>query len=368
MATDRHVLIIGMGLIGGSIALAIKKKHETTVVGYDIKESHRRLAKSLDIVDETIETINDGVEDASLIVIATPVVQTEKIIEELAQLSLPEGTIITDVGSTKRSIVKKAAALKDKRVTFIGGHPMAGSHKSGITASRAHLFENAFYVLTPESAVPREKIDQLKHWLAGTNATFFEMTPEKHDKMVGVISHFPHVVAASLVRQLANLEDQEAGISRFAAGGFRDITRIASSNPVMWRDILLKNKDVLLSLLEAWEHEMNEVKQMIHTSNGEQIYEYFSQAKTYRDRLPERSKGALPSFYDLYVDVEDYPGVIAHVTGILGHRDISITNIEIIETREDILGVLRLSFRSERERQHAKKLLGDYHYETYILE
>ena len=363
-----RVLVIGLGLIGGSIALAIKRKHHATIVGYDILENQRKLAKSLNVVDETVSRLEDGVKGVRLIIIATPVLQSENIIDELARLPLEKETIITDVGSTKRAIVKKAAILKQKDVIFIGGHPMAGSHKSGVTASRAHLFENAFYILTPEETVDKRYVNELKDWLEGTKATFFEMSPFEHDKIVGLISHFPHIIAASLVRQLANFEQENANISRFAAGGFRDITRIASSSPVMWRDILLHNKDVIISLLDRWENEMKHVKQMIQNSDGERIFDYFADAKDFRDRLPERKKGALPSFYDLFVDVEDYPGVIAHVTGILGGRDISITNIEIIETREDILGVLRLTFRTDHERQKAKQLLEEYRYETYILD
>lgn len=364
----KRVLIIGLGLIGGSIALAIKKKHKAIIVGFDVDETQAKLAKSLDIIDEITNSLEEGVKGASLIIIATPVQQTEKIIDELAMLSLEENVIITDVGSTKTSIVEKSSALKNKKAIFIGGHPMAGSHKSGIIASKAHLFENAFYILTPDTNCQKRFVNDLKNWLEGTNATFIEMSPSQHDKLVGVISHFPHIIAASLVHQLAHMEEEEQNISRFAAGGFRDITRIASSSPIMWRDILLQNKDVLLSLLEKWELEMTSVKKMLKKADENEIYEYFSSAKQFRDKLPERSKGAIPSFYDLFVDVEDYPGVIAHVTGILGGRDISITNIRIIETREDILGVLRLSFRSEVERQKAKSLLSEYRYETYILD
>ncbi len=365
---DKRVLIIGLGLIGGSISLAIKKKHAATIVGYDVHHAKAKLAKSLNIIDEAVSSLEDGVEDASLIIIAIPVIQTEELIAQLARIPLKDNVIITDVGSTKAAIVEKSKIFANKNAVFIGGHPMAGSHKTGITASKAHLFENAFYILTPHKSCQKKYVDELKLWLEGTNATFIEMTPPQHDKLVGVISHFPHIVAASLVHQLANVENDETNIARFAAGGFRDITRIASSSPVMWRDILLRNKEVILSLLDKWEDEMAKVKKMLEREDSTDIYNYFLNAKDYRDKLPERSQGAIPSFYDLFVDVQDYPGVIAHVTGILGGRDISITNIRIIETREDILGVLRLSFRSEIERQKAKSLLEDYRYETYILD
>ncbi len=365
---DKKILIIGLGLIGGSIALAIKRKHRVSIFGYDVNHDQAKLAKSLNIIDEAVFSLEDGVKDASLIMIAIPVIQTEKIIDELASLPLKDNVIITDVGSTKKAIVEKSAVLEKQNAIFIGGHPMAGSHKTGVAASKAHLFENAFYILTPRKNCQKKYLDELKNWLAGTKATFIEMSPAQHDKLVGVISHFPHIIAASLVQQLAKTENDEFNYARFAAGGFRDITRIASSSPIMWRDILIHNKDVLLALLDKWELEMQQVRKMLETADSDEIYNYFLSAKQYRDKLPERTKGVIPSFYDLFVDVEDYPGVIAHVTGILGGRDISITNIQIIETREDILGVLRLSFRSESERQKAKQLLNDYRYETYILD
>jgi prephenate dehydrogenase len=365
---QKKVLVVGLGLIGGSIALAIKKKHQATIIGFDINESHRKLALSLNVIDEEINDLQKGVQDADLIILAVPVLQTEKIIENLSNYEFKEGAIITDVGSTKQVIAAKAHKILRDRAVFIGGHPMAGSHKTGVTASKAHLFENAFYIFTPDHTVDRKHIETLKNWLVGTNAQFIEMTPTEHDEMVGIISHFPHVVAASLVQQLSKLDSDERHLSRFAAGGFRDITRIASSSPVMWRDILLHNKDVLLSLFDEWQKEMDTIKAFISTSNGEEIYRYFKHAKGVRDGLPEKSKGAIPAFYDLYVDVEDYPGVIAHVTSILGHREISITNIQIIETREDLLGVLRLSFRSDREREKAKELLKEYRYDSYITD
>lgn len=365
---DKRVLIIGLGLIGGSIALAIKKEHRASIIGYDVNHDQAKLAKSLNIIDEAVSSLEDGVKDASLIIIAIPVIQTEKMIDTLATLPLKENVIITDVGSTKTAIVEKSSVFAERNAIFIGGHPMAGSHKTGVIASKAHLFENAFYILTPQKDCQKKYVEELKTWLAGTNATFIEMTPEQHDKLVGVISHFPHIIAASLVQQLANYEEDDFNYARFAAGGFRDITRIASSSPVMWRDILLHNKEVLLDLLDKWDIEMQRVRKMLETANSDDIYDYFLSAKQYRDKLPERTKGAIPSFYDLFVDIEDYPGVIAHVTGILGGRDISITNIRIIETREDILGALRLSFRSEAEREKAKQLLKEYRYETYILD
>jgi prephenate dehydrogenase len=364
---SKKVFVIGLGLIGGSIALAIKKKHEVYIAGFDVHDDQVKMAVSLQVIDERVHTLEAGAKDADLIVISAPVQQTEKIMRSLLQCELKQSVIITDVGSTKKEIVEKAAIFNEEQVTFIGGHPMAGSHKSGVSAAKAHLFENAFYILTPQKNTPAEKIDELKGWLEGTKANFIEMSPDEHDQIAGAISHFPHIIAASLVHQVADLEKENSIVSNLAAGGFRDITRIASGSPVMWRDILLHNKKSLLHILEKWEDEMTEVREMIENVDSEAIYQYFEEAKTFRDRLPQRKRGAIPSFYDLYVDVPDYPGIISEVTGILAKAEISITNIRIIEAREDIYGVLRLSFQNEKDRQDARECLEANNYETYLL-
>ncbi|WP_227936200.1 prephenate dehydrogenase [Alkalihalobacillus deserti] len=363
----RTVFIVGLGLIGGSIALSIRREHDVHIRGFDISKEQLKVALSLKIIDEVASTIEEGVKEADLIIFATPVIKTEQFIQELTLYSLKAGAIVTDVGSTKRRIVEQAVCLKEKGVTFIGGHPMAGSHKTGVEAARAHLFENAFYILTPVKGTDLRLIIQLQNWLKGTKATFIELTPQQHDRLVGAISHFPHVIAASLVHQIAKIEGEDPLVSRLAAGGFRDITRIASSNPTIWRDILLHNKESLLQLLESWTREMDYIKTLIEEETAEAIHTYFQDAKDFRDGLPVREKGAIPSFYDLFVDVPDHPGVISDVTGILSQHQISLTNIRILETREDIMGVLRLSFRSEEDRERAQIHLQQEMYDTYIL-
>lgn len=363
---EGRAFIIGLGLIGGSIALCIKEKHpKSIVIGYDISEKQCKLAKMLHVVDETSESIEEGAKNADLIVIATPVAQAEEIIDSLAQMDLKNGVIITDTGSTKVEIINKASCLKEKGYIFIGGHPMAGSHKSGVAAAKKILFENAFYLLTPDEDTPEEKILKLKEWLRGTNAKFLILSPEQHDYLTGVVSHFPHIIAASLVHQAYRSSRNQELIPRLAAGGFRDITRIASSSPAMWRDILLHNRSILLHLLEEWKEEMERVKKMLEECNHEKIFNYFSSAKQFRDELPKKEKGAIPAFYDLFVDVPDYPGVISEITGYLAQEEISITNIRILETREEIYGVLVISFQTEEDRMRAEKCIRHYtNYET----
>jgi prephenate dehydrogenase len=356
-----RVFVIGLGLIGGSLALCIKKEHkEASIIGYDINGEQARLAQMLGVIDEVAENICEGAKDANLIIIAAPVNDTEGIIQLLSELPLNPEVIITDTGSTKRKIVAKSTSLRKKGFTFIGGHPMAGSHKSGVSAAKEILFENAFYLLTPVEDCDQLKVELLKNWLIGTKAKFLIISPENHDYLTGIVSHFPHIIAASIVRQTEKLSEAEGLIPRLAAGGFRDITRIASSSPEMWKDILLQNREILIELLNQWQEEMNWIKNLLEVEDSGAILNYFREAKQFRDGLPSQEKGAIPAFYDLFVDVPDYPGVISEVIGYLAKENISITNIRILETREDINGVLVISFQTEEDRQRAEQCIGSY--------
>ncbi len=363
-----RVFIIGLGLIGGSLALCIKKEHpESIITGFDISEDNLKLASMMGVIDNLSTTIEEGAKTADLIILSTPVKETEKIIEILSKIELKENVIITDVGSTKSVITEKSQVLLDKNVTFIGGHPMAGSHKSGVSASKVLLFENAFYLLTPHEKIKDQHVQCLLKWLQGTNAKFLVISPEEHDLLAGAISHMPHIVAASLVHQADQISEKHKLVTRLAAGGFRDITRIASSSPSMWRDILIHNKNVLIELMNEWKKEMDRVLTLIENERAEELYDYFSRAKKVRDGLPQDQKGAIPAFYDLFVDVPDYPGVISEITGYLAQEKISITNIRIMETREEIFGILAISFQTEEDRIRAQKCIATYsNYDTTI--
>jgi prephenate dehydrogenase len=363
-----NVFIVGMGLIGGSLALSIKSRHpHAAIIGYDINNEQLQLAKTLGVIDEQAASFADAAEKADVIILACPVKETEKMINQLCQLSLKKDVIVTDTGSTKAKIMNKAVLLKEKGITFIGGHPMAGSHKSGVAAAKALLFENAFYLLTPFQGEEKAQIEKLEVWLAGTRAKILMISPEEHDQVTGVISHFPHIIAASLVHQVEHVEHTLPLVTRLAAGGFGDITRIASSSPQMWTEILLHNRETLLSLLEHWKKEMGRVRQLLIEKNEAEISAYFTKAKAFRDQIPIHKRGAIPSFYDLYVDVPDYPGVISEITGYLAEERISITNIKIIEIREDIYGVLVISFQNENDQKRAIDCLNRYtDYETFL--
>ncbi|SJZ69326.1 prephenate dehydrogenase [Pilibacter termitis] len=352
----KKVLIVGLGLIGSSLALAIKKEHPNVkIIGLDIQKSSEEFALKRGMIDEIGGKLEDVAPISDVILLCSPVETVKSQLVKLSKLPLQSNVLISDVGSVKKEIVDTANVLGLKN--FIGGHPMAGSHKSGVSAGDERLFENAYYILTPQKDTIKEKIEELQTLLSGTKAKFVTLESEEHDKITGMLSHLPHVIAAGLVNQSKEFNEQHQGAKRLAAGGFRDLTRIASSDPRMWTDILLNNKEVLFELIEEWQEVMNGVKKWLKMENQEAIFEFFATAKKTRNQMPVHKEGALPAFYDLFVDVPDIPGVIAEVTGILGKHELSLVNLKILETREDIFGILQLTFKRQGDLKRAMEIL-----------
>src|SRR5699024_9837260 len=307
MEMKRIVLVAGLGLIGGSLAKAIKKSGENHLLGYDVNADTLEIAISEQIIDEICTDFEKGVKRAEVVILAAPISATIKLLEKINQIEdLGNEIIVSDVSSVKGSILEVANNLENKNITFIGGHPMTGSHKAGIKAAKEHLFENAIYVLTPTNTCSNDKVAILQDVLKETKSNFLILQPEEHDEMTSVISHFPHLIASSLVHQARKWEQVHHYLPELAAGGFRDITHIASSDPKMWQDIFQHNDTKMSRLLQDWINEMVTLKEFLDKNNKEEMIHYLDQAKNYRDELGEKTtRGALPSFFDIYVDIKD---------------------------------------------------------------
>lgn len=356
------VAIIGLGLIGGSIGLALKRNPENEIIGFDQSYATADEAYRRGIIDTVAPSAQNAAERADIVIFATPVNTTVKLIQEAMHWQLKEGVIVTDTGSTKKPIMEAAAALEQRGVCFIGGHPMAGSHKSGVTAAKGHLFENAYYILTPSSFATEQQIERLRKLFEVTKGKVVVLSANDHDRMTAVVSHFPHLIASSLVGRLEEEGTEQPFLKHLAAGGFRDLTRIASADPIMWRDITIQNREELLVQLDGWLEEMTVVKQLLLNNNPEEIYSFFDNSKQYRDNLPSTFEGAVQGAlymtFDLHIDVPDHPGVISEITKILANERISLTNIRIVETRTDVYGILVISFQSAAERKRARNALA----------
>ncbi|HIV75168.1 MAG TPA: prephenate dehydrogenase [Candidatus Pseudogracilibacillus intestinigallinarum] len=363
----KKILVAGLGLIGGSIAKALNEVEGRYVIGYDVNEASLQYAKETGMISESETDFETACKKAEIIILAAPISATIQLMEKIAHISFDHPVIVTDVSSVKGSILQTSDRLVNDQVTFIGGHPMAGSHKTGVEAAKEHLFENAIYVLTPPTDCAKQKVDTLKEVLAPTKCNFIILEPNEHDEMTSVISHFPHLIASSLVHQARKWEQVHEYLPELAAGGFRDITRIASSNPKMWQDIFQHNGQKMSKLLQDWINEMVTLKEFLDKNSSDEMIQYLDQAKQYRDGLGEKkTRGALPSFYDMYVDVKDEPGSIAKVVQLLANASISLKNIRILEIRDNVNGALRLSVTTEKDRQRAVTLLKENDYEVTV--
>jgi len=365
-ANPIRIAIFGVGLIGGSLALCFKGKPGVHVVGHSVNEASTRKYVARGVVDSATTSLADAAAEADFIFLCVPVGRLEEYVNELSRLPLKPGCVITDVGSTKASVVRHAEKLGLRGAVFIGGHPMAGSERSGVEAASYYLLENAFYVLTPTKDTPPEYVGKLERLLKCTRANIVKTDAVEHDDIVGAISHLPHLIAVALVNQIAGYNESNDLYMRLAAGGFRDITRIASSDPLIWRDILIHNREVVLKLVRDWQEEMNKFSSLLEREDGDGIAEQFRTAGEFRRQLPERRKGMITSVYECYVDVPDTPGIIGKIATELGHAKINLSNLSIVESREDVPGILRLSFKQSEDLDKASALLKSLNYEVHV--
>ncbi len=279
----QRLAIIGVGLIGGSLALALKEAGIVReVVGYARKTHTLQQALDLNIIDRAETQISQAVSGADMIFLAVPMAAMTSVLTQIAP-HLTDGMIITDGGSAKAQLIKQAKTVLGERFSqFVPGHPIAGTEKSGPAAAFASLYQNQRVVLTPTPDTDSHALGQVRHMWEATGAEVHEMEAEHHDTVLAATSHLPHVLAFNLVDMLAKREDCE-DVLRYAAGGFKDFSRIASSDPVMWRDICLSNRDAILALLAQYQQGLAELEAAIRQQDGEALMTVFSRAKQARD-------------------------------------------------------------------------------------
>jgi len=283
----KQLTIIGVGLIGGSLARALKRAGVVgEVVGAGRDTQHLQQALALGVVDRIETDLALAVQGADIVVVATPVGAVETVFRSIAP-GLSSGTILTDVGSTKASVVAAArAAFGQLPENFVPGHPVAGTEKSGVEASFAGLFEGRRIILTPTENSASQAIARVRAMWEQTGAEVVETGIEHHDEVLAATSHLPHLLAFSLVDTLARL-DAKQEVFEYAAGGFRDFTRIASSDPEIWHDICLHNSSALLKMLACFEADLDRLRQAIADNDGDYLLQVFGRAKAARDQFCE---------------------------------------------------------------------------------
>jgi len=278
-----QLAIIGVGLIGGSLSLALKKAGVVNeVIGYSRTAAVRQQALDLGVIDVAAESIAEAVKNADMVFLAVPMAAMEPVLIELAE-HVKNDAIITDGGSAKAQVVAAAkAALADKFSQFVPGHPIAGTERSGPEAAFATLYQDHRVVLTPVEETNGDALAAVREMWQATGAEVLDMDVEHHDVVLAATSHLPHVLAFNLVGMLAERDDCDE-VLRYAAGGFRDFSRIASSDAVMWRDICLTNKDAILGLLHQYHQDLNKIEAAIENQDGDYLIEVFERAKQARD-------------------------------------------------------------------------------------
>ena len=346
LARVSRVAIVGVGLIGGSLGMAWRRKRSVDeIIGVVRDPGTIPQALERGAIDRGTTDLAEGVREADLVVVATPVGVTIEMAALLAP-HLKAGAWVTDVGSTKLQVMASMERALPPGVAIVGGHPMAGSERAGIAAADPFLFENAIYVLTPAPGTPDGVVAGMEELVKATGAQPVLMDPREHDLMVAAVSHLPQLAAVALVRAVSELNREHEGILALAAGGFRDTTRVAGSQPGIWKDICLSNREMILEALARYRQTLDRLEELVRDGREEELVQELSRAREVRESIPNRAKGLLPKLHEIGVVCEDRPGVIGHISTSLGAAGINISDIEILRQREGEGGTIRLGFTS----------------------
>ena len=351
----KSILIIGVGLIGGSLGLAFKRKgFSGRIIGVD-SPGILNWAIEKNVIDEGFpcEDLAEAVPKADLVFICTPILEILRLLPIVGKYA-KSGTLITDVGSTKRKIIETANIHLPSDCNFIGGHPMAGAEFRSVKAADPFLFENATYVLTPSRPIREDVRSALGDLLELIGAKVLLLLPRLHDEIAAAVSHLPQMASVALMNLAASKQAESAHFLKMAAGGFRDMTRIASSPFEIWEDIRETNGDMIVQYIDEYITELEKIKEIV---TKEELGAYFDAAARNRLSIPKDTKGFLKPQFEVSVSVEDKPGMIALIANTLANKNINIKDIEVLKIREDEGGTMRLAFSSNEEREAAVELL-----------
>ncbi|PZQ46118.1 MAG: prephenate/arogenate dehydrogenase family protein [Micavibrio aeruginosavorus] len=279
----KQITIIGFGLIGSSIARAIRQHNPATkIICSDQSREVCEKVKALGLADEIFTDLAKGVKGSDLVILCVPVGAMASVAEKMA-LGLEPGCIVTDVGSVKASVMQALQPRLPAKVHLVGGHPLAGTEHSGPEAGFAELFKNRWCILTPMRHTELRVMEKLTHFWEVCGANIEIMDAHHHDRILGITSHLPHLIAYTIVGTATDLEDDLKGeVVKFAASGFRDFTRIAASDPTMWRDIFLNNKEAVLDVLQRFTEDLTAMQKAIRKGDGEFLYQQFKETRDIR--------------------------------------------------------------------------------------
>lgn len=356
MSKKHWLHIVGLGLIGGSVARGLDKS-DYKLTGWDKNSDYIREALEEEIIENKFPPGNlppevDGV------LLAVPVTDMIGVVEDLVNSSRNSPQYITDVGSTKNWVFQQLEEILPPGCPFIGAHPMAGSEKSGLEASDPLLFENAICVICSETTEQGGgAFNAVQNIWEQLGAHIMVLEPETHDRVVARVSHLPHLAAAGLLKTAAGkLKDK---VLPLAAGGFRDTTRIAGGDPQLWRDILETNSGRIVETITEFQKVLDHVKSLLTANKGSELTSWLEGARCLQEEIPARTKGLIGSLFELRIQAPDRPGILSEVTGVLGDAEINICDIEVLRVREGEKGTIKLAFRRAEEKKDAEQLLKE---------
>jgi len=359
-----NIGFIGFGLIGGSIARILKiKEPDCIITAYSRSAQPLLEAKKDGNIDIICTSIDSSFNCCDYIFLCTPVQYSSDYLEKLKPV-INESCIITDVGSVKEYIHKTVTQL-DLEKNFIGGHPMAGSEKTGYSNSSPYLLENAFYAITPTAKTTDEQLKKYVDLVSKLGAIPVVVDYKQHDYSVAGISHLPHIIAGSLVNLIKDSDNSDSLMKRLAAGGFKDITRIASSSPEMWEQICMTNSSAIASLLNDYILSLTKIKKNLENHNANYIFNLFEKSSEYRNSFDDNSYGLDKAVYRVNCDIIDTEGSIAKLANLLADNHISMKNISIVNNREFEHGTLRIEFYDLIASNKAKTMLNENGYTVH---
>jgi prephenate dehydrogenase len=357
--------ILGTGLIGGSLGLALRGEGAAgKVIGYDADAAMLAQALERGAIEEAAGGVAELAAACDLVFVAVPVRAIPAALARAAPALRP-GTTLSDVGSVKERVVEAARDILPPGCHFIGGHPLAGSEQRVVGFADPQLFRDAYYVLTPSGECDAEAYSRLHALLTSLGARVIAMEPRQHDRAVSVISHLPHVMAMSLMN-VALERAEEFPLLRLAAGGFRDMTRIAASDAGLWLDILMENREAVKESLGECVTAMLRIATMLDVGEEEELVRWMQSASTGRQSIAPVLGESLAGFYSVILAVDDRPGVISDVTLTVGEMGINIEDIELMHPLESGQGLLRLTISGEQDALRATEALRAKGYRANI--
>ena len=353
---------IGLGLIGGSLAGNLRRLDKNCrIMAYTRTKETLKTAKESGLIDEICSGPDDPLfSECSCIFLCAPVENNIAALRDLQKVLSPD-CLLTDVGSVKGTIHREVERLGLKS-QFVGGHPMTGSEQSGLANAQNHLFENAYYILTPTDLVPQDWTQRLFNFAVSLKAIPMILDWKEHDRITAAISHLPHLIASSLVNTVHDLDNENEHMKMIAAGGFRDITRIASSSPEMWEQICVDNHENISDVMDVFISQLIQARDHMCSGDGGYINRMFAASREYRDSFSFASIGPVKNMYMIYCDVIDENGAIATIATILAVHGISIKNIRIVHNREHDQGALAIEFYKKEAMDSSIRILRHHRY------